>query len=78
MDRQSRYYYFRHPLGVFLIVMRSARWHAQFQGEDLGAYETAQEAAQALATGQTSGGSCGNTAALEIPDDLKKWSFKEE
>jgi hypothetical protein len=78
MDRSSRYYYFKHRLGVFLIVMRGARWHAQFQGEDLGAYETAQEAANALATGRTSGGSCGDTAALGIPDDLRKWSFKEE
>jgi hypothetical protein len=73
----NRYYFFKTRAGVFLIVQRDERWHAQYQGEDLGIYATAAEAATDLATGKLRA-SCGETAVLGIPLDLAKWSFREE
>jgi hypothetical protein len=73
----QRYHFFKTRAGVFLIVQRGERWHAQYQGEELGVYATPEQAATDLATGKLLA-SCGETAALGIPPELGKWSFREE
>lgn len=61
--------------GTFWIRLSSqGRWHVLFEDEDLGSYAQPQQALDDLASGATYWPSCGNPAALRLPDELAAWS----
>jgi len=68
-------YYFNTKAGTFIIVSKHGRWHVIFQMDYLGSYPTAKLAISAIASGRVSSfrGRI-NTANLDIPRDLNKWS----
>jgi hypothetical protein len=66
-------YTFQTAKGRFAIVRRGDRWRALFEDEDLGGYGTPQLAAGDVAGGHTFAASCGDTALLGIPDDIRDW-----
>jgi hypothetical protein len=66
-------YTFQTTKGRFAIILRGDRWRAMFEDEDLGPYVTPQQAAADLAGGHTFSASCGDTAVLGIPDDIREW-----
>jgi hypothetical protein len=72
---KTRYTY-RTPAGLFSIVLQSidGNWHAMFEDEDLGPYSTAQQAAEAIAGGETYWPSCGDPSRLSLPDEIADWS----
>ncbi|MCP3653342.1 MAG: hypothetical protein GY734_08325 [Herbaspirillum sp.] len=50
------------------------RFHVFFNGEDLGSYDTAQQAADDIAGGHTYSHSSGvDTGLLGIPEDVSEW-----
>ena len=70
---QSRYHY-NTDLGPFHIVEHEGLFRVVFRGYDLGAYLTAQHAADDLAQGKTfKAKGVKDTAALGIPSDLRQW-----
>ncbi|HYG23353.1 MAG TPA: hypothetical protein VEH04_11270 [Verrucomicrobiae bacterium] len=65
---------FNTSAGEFTIVEHDGRFHPYFDGQDLGSYETARQAAAELAAGNTFIPSPGiDPASLGIPDDLRAW-----
>ena len=70
------YYRHRTSAGEFRIVQeRSGRWQAMYGDEGLGSYEHPWQAAEDLAGGHTFMPSCGDTAALGLPDELAGWEL---
>ena len=68
-------YYFKTQAGTFVIVFRHDRWHLIFQDDHLGSYATAEQALEALASGQAfSLRGRVDTANLGIPRDIGGWS----
>jgi hypothetical protein len=68
-----RMYIFRTRAGVFSIVQRNGRWHLIVDGESLGSYPTAVQAADDLVGGHFSLPAGTDTATLGIPADLSEW-----
>ena len=66
-------YIFRTKSGVFSIVQRNDRWHLKFNGESLGSYSTAVQAADDLVGGRFSLPTGTDTATLGIPANLSEW-----
>ena len=71
---KTRYTY-RTRAGLFSIVLKPAdgMWHAMFEDEALGPYRTAQQAAEALAGGETYWPSCGDPSRFSLPDEIADW-----
>lgn len=60
--------------GTFWVIMGlDTRWHAIWDGEDLGGYDSPEEAVIDLACGKTRQPSCGNTARLGLSADVGRW-----
>ena len=70
---EYRMYVFRTKAGVFSIVQRNDRWHLIFNGESLGSYSTAVQAADDLVDGRFSLRAGTDTGTLGIPADLSEW-----
>ena len=69
-----RRYTFKSDVGPFHIVEHNRLFHPVFQGHYLGAYPSAQRAADDLARGETlKAPGVADTAALGIPPDLEQW-----
>ena len=67
-------YRFQTKEGPFTIVHHADRWQVRFQGETLGTYDTAQQAADDVAGGLTLAPSSGlETSTLGIPHELSEW-----
>jgi hypothetical protein len=66
-------YTFQTSKGKFAIVPSDGGWRAWFEDEDLGWYGTPQLALGDLTGGHTFAASCGDTAVLGIPDDIREW-----
>lgn len=67
-------YSFRTRIGLFYIGEQGGRFHPVFDGESLGSYAKAWQAAEDLAGGHTFSISSGvDTATLGIPEDLGEW-----
>lgn len=64
---------YQSQFGEFDIVPEDGRYHIIHEGEALGAYDTPEEAARALATGESSWPPFGDPRDLGIPSDLSKW-----
>lgn len=67
------HYIYESEVGPFHIMFHEGLFHPVFQGHDLGAYLTAQHAADDLARGQAFKVPGVDTAALGIPSDLRHW-----
>lgn len=68
------YFRFVTSKGEFRIVPeRSERWQAMYGDEGLGSYAIPDQAADDLAGGHTFTPSCGDTAALGIPESSAEW-----
>ena len=69
-----RRYTYESEAGSFHIVEYSQVFHPVFQGHYLGAYPTAQHAAENLAQGRTIAvPGLEDAASLRIPPDLGQW-----
>ena len=67
-------YVFHTGVGPFYIGERKGRFHPIYEGESLGSYATAWQAAEDLAGGHTfSISSVIDTATLGIPEDIAEW-----
>lgn len=67
-------YVYKTSVGAFYIAEHSGRFHPLFEGESLGSYATAQQAAEDLAGGHTFSISSGvDASTLGIPKDLSRW-----
>lgn len=67
-------YYYRTPVGTFLIVERLGRWHVIFNDESLGSYATPQQAADDLVGGHTfSVGKGIDASKLGMSSDVGEW-----
>jgi hypothetical protein len=67
-------YSYKTSAGIFYIVEKNGRYHALFEGDSLGSYQTPQKVADDLAGGHTFSTSSGvGTATLGIPKDLSRW-----
>jgi len=66
-------YTYESEAGPFHIVEHDELFHPVFQGYYLGAYPTAQKAADDLAQGRTKVPGVDNAASLRIPPDLRQW-----
>ena len=72
-------YYFKTQAGTFMIVPKHGQWHLIFQDDRLGSYATAEEAADALASGQAfSLRGRVDTSNLGIPRGIGEWSRTDE
>jgi hypothetical protein len=61
-------------IGPFYIAEYQGRFHPVFEDISLGSYDTAQQAAEDLAGGNTFSISSGiDTATLGIPDEFTEW-----
>ena len=61
-------------IGTFYIGEERGRFHPIFDGESLGSYAHAWQAAEDLAAGATFSISSGeDTSELRIPEDLNEW-----
>lgn len=69
--------YWRWPTkaGSFYVKRLTDGWHALFEDEDLGPYETAQSAAEDLANGHTTWPSCGDPSTFGLPTEISEWQF---
>ena len=77
MERMT--YYFNTEAGMFMIVSKHGRWHLIFQHDRLGTYETAEQAVDALASGQAfSLRGRVDTSNLGIPRNINEWSRADE
>jgi len=69
-----RRYTYQSEAGPFHIVEHAEVFHPVFQSRYLGAYPTAQQAADALAQGRTlKVPDVEDAASLGIPPDLRQW-----
>ena len=69
-----RRYTYESEAGLFHIVEHAERFHPVFQGHYLGAYPTAEHAAEDLAQGRTlKVPGVEDAASLRIPPDLGQW-----
>jgi hypothetical protein len=68
-------YRYRTVAGVFEIVPRRHRWHILFEGQDLGGYATARQAADSVAAGLSFFPSNGvDPGTLSISHELRDWA----
>jgi hypothetical protein len=59
--------------GMFWIVSVGERWRVLFEDENLGNYETPEQALDDLVTDHCEPCSAGDTSALGLPDSLSEW-----
>lgn len=69
------FYRTRRGVAVIAFNRQDGRFHACFDGEDLGGYHTAQQAAGDLSGGYTVWPAAGDPSTFGIPDDISEWSF---
>jgi len=68
-----RRYTYQSEAGRFHIVEHAELFHPVFEGHYLGAYPSAQHAADDLAQGKTKVPGVENALSLGIPPDLGQW-----
>jgi hypothetical protein len=70
----SSIYSFETKAGTFTIVRRAGLFHVILDGESLGSYASAQQAAEDVAGGHTFTPSSGvDTSRLGIPQEISEW-----
>jgi len=68
-------YWWNTRIGTFYIAEQDGRFYPVYDGEPLGSYATAQQAAEDLAGGHTFSISRGiDTATLGIPGEVGDWN----
>jgi hypothetical protein len=70
----KKLYLYKTRVGPFYIAHDGKRFFAMFKDEELGGYESPEQASEDLAGGHCFSSDAGDTAVLGIPEDLSEWN----